>query len=1282
MISNRNLPAARAVCVMLAIGALGGFGGAAAKSPMVLPTPVVAGVPAYTGAGDIEVAGHTAAKVLVTIERGSKITRTRADSHGNFAATVSLEHDRLNELVIYSNSDNDKIENSPPIHIAITQDGHDPTITATLDPVPNAVGWNHGSVTVRFTCEDSSGIASCTSPVTISVQGANQHVEGVAVDKAGNRRKLDVRVSIDSALPSARIVLSPLPNAAGWNRSSVTASFLCDDTKHASGVVNCPSPVTVKNEGAANPVTVTVTDKAGNTATVSTVVKLDRTPPIVSIAEPRDGALVYTSPVHVTATATDALSGVTQVSCDKSAADVSAQGYACDVPLTLGKHKIHVWATDQAGNIAVAHQHVVLGPELPGRDLHESIALADLNGDGRNDFVRTDFLAGDVVLLLKKSDGTFEPERRVHVGDYPSGLVVADINGDGILDLITTHYTKAEVAIQYGRHDGTYVQGPRIKVDTFPSAVAVRDMNGDGHPDLITGHAHNKHVHVHLAQADGTYAEQLRAEVGDMPVSLAVADVNGDGIPDVVAANFSSGDLSLLLGEGGGRFQKERRIALAPAGSSSPKPAGVVFTDLNGDGIIDIATANFGSDTFAFLLGSGQGVFNAAQSLAAGHEPLAFAAADVTGDGKLDLVTANRGSATFTVLAGQGGGMFGASEPEHPVTPNPVRVAGPTDPTIFSRQLGVASSSIIDMPGPFSAPARLPADGMPAAADRVGMSFGLQTSSYDDLLGPNGMSYVPLVTTGRAGMKWVRIDCDRSFFLDGGYQTYASYSALVDRLNKAGFGVHFVWTYFQKTYDAEFPTKAYLDDFALVAGELAAAMTPNAAVEYEVWNEPDNYGLFWPLRKGVDEPAAFARMVATVTEGIRGRVPGAIVVAGGLTSLGVVEYAPKFLAAYNAQRAGRPLATVTRFGFHPYPVSFDTLGPFRKQLNDAGFAGSAIDITEIGAWDSSQPDANGRAWVSKVNAAILLRSIEVDVPHINFWAALPSPDAMATASFMNVAPGETDGCRGSQFGELSGVVGFKCYPSMIMARVFNRVAKGRTYQGAMFDARTGPLPGADTSNSLSGLRALKFESDEDVVIAVYTTDRALVEHASSGRTYAIRFPIEPTYVLSDSGDEIPAYDATGRHQVSHDGGPRYFFFSKSATPPTETANARVVCADGSTPLRGQVQFWHTVWPTPTASAPLDWQTPGIGTAGTSVTMARALPQFRSHMYVAAEVPPDSGRFLPMLSAAQIGGAQIGPNVTGSTYFIPPTLMAKIDAPVTTTNAYQIQFLALPEWCTP
>jgi hypothetical protein len=143
-----------------------------------------------------------------------------------------------------------------------------------------------------------------------------------------------------------------------------------------------------------------------------------------------------------------------------------------------------------------------------------------------------------------------------------------------------------------------------------------------------------------------------RLSVGDSPLAVALGDVNGDGILDIVTANADSNDVSVLLGLGDGTFHLQ---ALFDVGA---QPECLALGDLNGDGILDIVTGNSSSNSISVLLGLGAGSFQSESQFAVGAHPASVALADLNDDGILDAVTANSGSANVSVLLGRGDGSF------------------------------------------------------------------------------------------------------------------------------------------------------------------------------------------------------------------------------------------------------------------------------------------------------------------------------------------------------------------------------------------------------------------------------------------------------------------------------------------------------------------------------------------------------------------------------------------------------------------------------------------------
>ena len=157
-----------------------------------------------------------------------------------------------------------------------------------------------------------------------------------------------------------------------------------------------------------------------------------------------------------------------------------------------------------------------------------------------------------------------------------------------------------------------------------------------------------------------------RHPTGKAPHSVASGDVDGDGVIDLVTANRVDDTASILLGDGSGGF----RVRFAcPVGN---QPRAVALGDFNGDGWLDIVTHNVNEDqndepTVSILLnlGLGDGTFEDAVDSASVHEgvdyvfPRTVAPVDVDGDGALDLLLGYQGADFVAVLFGDGQGGFG-----------------------------------------------------------------------------------------------------------------------------------------------------------------------------------------------------------------------------------------------------------------------------------------------------------------------------------------------------------------------------------------------------------------------------------------------------------------------------------------------------------------------------------------------------------------------------------------------------------------------------------------------
>jgi hypothetical protein len=299
--------------------------------------------------------------------------------------------------------------------------------------------------------------------------------------------------------------------------------------------------------------------------------------------------------------------------------------------------------------------------------LPTSVAIGDLNGDGKRDLAVTNSGSDNVSVLLAKGAGSFGKARNFAARAAPRSVAIGDLNRDGSPDLAVANTGSNSVSVLLGNGDGSFGVAPNFAVGRYPASVAIGDLNRDGKLDLAVANSGSsqKSVSVLLGNGDGGFGAATNLALGTGPVSVAIGDFNGDRHPDLVASRRTN-VVSVLLGNGDGSFGVATNFAVGRY------PASVAIGDLNRDGNLDLAVANAGSykqqpSTVSILLGNGAGNFGVAKNFAAGFTPTSIAIGDLNRDGKLDLAVSNEtvgsGFAHVSILIGNGGGTFAA--PRH-----------------------------------------------------------------------------------------------------------------------------------------------------------------------------------------------------------------------------------------------------------------------------------------------------------------------------------------------------------------------------------------------------------------------------------------------------------------------------------------------------------------------------------------------------------------------------------------------------------------------------------------
>jgi hypothetical protein len=285
-------------------------------------------------------------------------------------------------------------------------------------------------------------------------------------------------------------------------------------------------------------------------------------------------------------------------------------------------------------------------PLLPVRQNRRgpALAVADLNGDQRDDVVMGGTPGDPLRILLAGADGRFTPATAPNgsatVNDGP--VLLFDADGDGDNDLLVTRSGTALPAGSTGYQPLLFLNDGRAGWRAAPSALpelalsvgaaAAVDFNRDGRLDVFLGarvipglypFAPRSALLVNrggrFEDATDTLAPAL-AEAGLVTAALW-SDANSDGWPDLLVAT-EWGRVRYFRNElGRGFIEQTEQAGFAAAGTGWW--SSLASADFNGDGRPDYAAGNLGLNT----------VYRATP-----ERPAVLYAGDFSGSGALHLI--------------------------------------------------------------------------------------------------------------------------------------------------------------------------------------------------------------------------------------------------------------------------------------------------------------------------------------------------------------------------------------------------------------------------------------------------------------------------------------------------------------------------------------------------------------------------------------------------------------------------------------------------------------------
>src|SRR5262249_2417155 len=148
---------------------------------------------------------------------------------------------------------------------------------------------------------------------------------------------------------------------------------------------------------------------------------------------------------------------------------------------------------------------------------------------------------GTIAVLRGRGDGTFDaPPIRYGEPDGLQSIAAADLDQDGHLDVVSVSDPTtgdSRIAISFGGGAGTFRQGTEYTTNEALSKIALGDVDGDGDTDIATnGDLTTIQIYLNSGNGSFTLDAVYRREGSSQTIAgIVLTDGNHDGILDVLA---------------------------------------------------------------------------------------------------------------------------------------------------------------------------------------------------------------------------------------------------------------------------------------------------------------------------------------------------------------------------------------------------------------------------------------------------------------------------------------------------------------------------------------------------------------------------------------------------------------------------------------------------------------------------------------------------------------------------------------------------------------------------